>query len=161
MESFERLAAQYQPMIHKIIRTLSIYKNLDEFYQIGLIALWDASNRFESNKGNFTNYAYTFIKGRILTELSRSRKLEERNIFQEEEFWDLIPDSVMEQSLESDCLDSLCYTLTTQQRKWLEYTCLECLTINEIAEREKVSVSAVKNWRAGARRKLSDRKIEF
>lgn len=156
MESFEQLSAQYQPMIHKIIRTLSIYKNQEEFYQIGLIALWDASKRYDAKKGNFTNYAYTFIKGRIMTELSKTKKLEERYIFPEEEFWDLITDSEKVQPLEKHVLGSLCYALTDHQRKWLEYTCLDSLSVKEIAQMEKVSVSAVKSWRAGARRKLKD-----
>ncbi|WP_442598754.1 sigma-70 family RNA polymerase sigma factor [Neobacillus sp. D3-1R] len=156
MESFEELAVQYQPMIYKIIRSLSLYKNKDEFYQIGLIALWDASKAFDANKGNFTNYAYTFIKGRILTDLNKTKKLEERNIYPEEEFWEMIPNSEQENPMEELLLESHCHTLTPHQRKWLYYTCVDQLTVKEIAEKERVSISAVKNWRAGARKRLEE-----
>jgi hypothetical protein len=33
LESFEQLTKQYTPMIHKIINSLHIYKNRDEFFQ--------------------------------------------------------------------------------------------------------------------------------
>ncbi|MDP4171531.1 MAG: sigma factor, partial [Bacillota bacterium] len=63
MESFEELSEQYTPMIHKIMNTLHIFKNKEEFYQLGLIALWEANERFDPQKGSFTTFAYSYIKG--------------------------------------------------------------------------------------------------
>ena len=70
---FERLSAQYSNMIHSIIHSLHIYKDHDDFYQIGLIALWNASENFDEEKGKFSTYAYSFIKGRILTHLKKEK----------------------------------------------------------------------------------------
>ena len=50
---FEQLAANYSKMIYSIIHSLGIYKNQDEFYQIGLISLWEASQQFDEQKGLF------------------------------------------------------------------------------------------------------------
>lgn len=47
-------------MIYQIIRSLHIYKNEEEFYQIGLIGLWEAQQRFDEQKGRFFNFAYSF-----------------------------------------------------------------------------------------------------
>lgn len=154
MESFEQLAEQYEPMIHKIIQSLHIYKNQDEFYQHGLIALWEASSRFDQEKGSFTSYAYSYIKGRCLTELRKSSKEEEKYLCPQEEFWKLIEDPSPVQSVADELLHSCGDTLTPKQQKWLVLTAQYGLSARDIAEQENVSVSAVKQWRAGARAKL-------
>lgn len=158
LESFEYLSLQYQPMIHKIMRSLHIYKNKDEYYQIGLIALWEASNRFDADKGNFTTYAYTFIKGRILIEMGKNIKLEEKMVCPEEDYWEYIEDPCAIHPLEENLLLSYCTNLTENQTKWVMYAFLQNLTINEIAELKQVSPSAVKSWRCGARERLKAQK---
>ena len=131
-----------------------LYKNHDEFYQHSLIALWEASQRFDPNKGSFTNYAYTYIKGFLLMELKKSQQEHERYLQPGEEFWDLVEDSHSDDPLQKETLLTYCETLTPNQKKWLLYTVCDHLTIKEIAELEKVSPSAVKNWRSGAREKV-------
>ncbi|MED3563079.1 sigma-70 family RNA polymerase sigma factor [Bacillus xiapuensis] len=160
MESFDELVVQYKPMIHKIINTLHIYKNWDEFYQQGLIALWKASNRFDPEKGNFTNYAYNYIRGFLLLELTKANKYEENCICPKEEFWNSVEDIVIDHPLEVENILSYCTAMTPNQKKWVLYTALQDLSIKEISEREKVSMTAVKNWRAGAREKLKEKIIQ-
>jgi RNA polymerase sigma factor (sigma-70 family) len=154
LESFEQLAIQYEPMIQRILYSLHIYKNKDEFHQHGLIALWEASKRYNPEKGNFTTYAYRYIKGFLLMELTKKTLESERTIYPKAEFWENVvaPDS--EELLEENVLVSYCHTLTPNQSKWLLKTVLGGLSVSEIAEMEKVSISAVKSWRKGARGKL-------
>lgn len=154
MESFEELAKQYEPMIYKIMNLLHIYKNKDEFFQLGLVGLWEAKLRFDPNKGEFTNYAFTYIKGLFLTELTKTRKQEERMVYPKDDFWEVIEDPCPVQPLEVKLLLTYCESLTAQQTKWVLYTCLDGLSIKEIAAKEGVSISAVKMWRKGARCKL-------
>lgn len=155
MESFEQLAIQYEPMIQRIIYSLHIYKNKDEFRQQGLIALWEASKRLEPAKGNFSTYAYHYIKGYILTELTKETLELERTFHPKEEFWECAEAfCTAEEPLENEILMQYGRHLTPNQRKWLFLTTLEGLSVSEIAEKEKVSLSAVKNWRKGARDKL-------
>lgn len=156
MESFEELATQYEPMIHKILIDLHIYKNREEFIQLGLICLWEARENFNPDKGNFTNYAYSRIKGKFQSAMSKENKYGERFIYQQDEFWDYIEDPSDEQHFEMDTILSLCRTfkLTPNQIKWVQYTLNDDLSIAEIAEKEKVSPSAVKAWRKGAKEKL-------
>ncbi|MGD6843007.1 sigma-70 family RNA polymerase sigma factor [Bacillus infantis] len=154
MENFKMLAEQYQPMIRKIIRTLSIYKNEDEFLQIGLIALWEAHENFQPEKGEFTNFAYTTIKGKFLTEMTRTNREEEQKVYAKEEFWETIEDAHSEVPFEKKLILSYCGRLTENQTKWVLYTVLDDLTVPEIAAREKVSLSAVKAWRKGAKERL-------
>ncbi|MCM3243817.1 sigma-70 family RNA polymerase sigma factor [Cytobacillus firmus] len=73
MESFEQVAAQYEPMIHQIIRSLSIYKNQEEYFQIALIRLWEAWNLFDHTQGKFLTFAYTIVKQKLIDELRKTR----------------------------------------------------------------------------------------
>lgn len=81
MESFEQLVEQYIPMMHKIIHSLNIYKNKEEFYQLGLIALWEASKRYDPKKGKLASYVYMYIKGYLLMELKKINKNSERSFY--------------------------------------------------------------------------------
>jgi RNA polymerase sigma factor (sigma-70 family) len=156
LESFEQLASQYEPMIQQIIHSLHIYKNKDEFHQHSLIALWKASKLFDPAKGNFSTYAYHYIKGYLLMELSKATVVADRTILQKEEFWENASANYTDDPLAENFLLSYCQeqALTTNQRKWLMLTVLGGLSIKEIAAKEKVSISAVKLWRKGARDKL-------
>lgn len=141
-------------MITSIIRSLHIYKNKDEFFQTGLIALWEATRGFDPEKGNFEGYAYSFIRGRIMSELTKASIIADRNVHPSEEFWELAGEAAEDETLTELLLLSYCSSLTENQKKWVLYTCLDSLSIKEIAEKEKVSISAVKSWRKGAKEKL-------
>jgi RNA polymerase sigma factor (sigma-70 family) len=152
--SFDQLVEQYNPMIHKIIQSLNIYKNQEEFYQTGLIGLWEANKFFDASKGTFTNYAYTYIKGKLLTEMSNSNLLDERMLYPKEEYWETIEDQDASQPLEHEQLLSYCRSLTEKETKWVLATYLHDLSMKEIAKRENVTVSAVKQWKQGALKKI-------
>jgi RNA polymerase sigma factor (sigma-70 family) len=154
LESFEQLAIQYEPVIQRIMYSLHIYKNRDEFRQDGLIALWEASKRFDPAKGNFPTYAYHYIKGYILMELTKETLESVRTFYPKNEFWENAVAFYKEEPLVEDILVEHCHTLTPNQGKWLLLTVLEGLSVSEIAEKEKVSLSAVKSWRKGSRDKL-------
>lgn len=154
MESFDQLARQYEPMIHKIIHSLHIYKRRDDFVHIGLISLWEASLSYDITKGEFKNYAYSFIRGRILQEMNRNNKYEERSIYPKDEYWETVEDNSLVTPLEEEFLLSYCKGLTEKETKWVLYTCIDFLSIREISEKENVSLSAVKQWRKGAKQKL-------
>lgn len=154
MEGFNELAEQYRPMIFHVLQSLNIYKNEDEFFQVALIALWEAQARFDPEKGKFSTYAYSFMKGRIMTELTKQSKMEEGNSYPDEAFWETKQDEKEQPPLQLATLLSYCDRLTKKQKQWVIYTFYFGMSIREIAEEEKVSLSAVKKWRAGALAKI-------
>jgi RNA polymerase sigma factor (sigma-70 family) len=154
MESFDQLARQYKPMINKIIHSLHIYKNKEDYFHSGLVGLWEAAEAFNPEKGDFTNYAYSLIKGRILNEMNRNNKQEERSVHPKEEYWETVEDDHPSNPLETEFLLCYCDGLTEKETKWVIYTYVDFLSVAEIAEKENVSASAVKQWRSGAKRKL-------
>jgi RNA polymerase sigma factor (sigma-70 family) len=161
VESFNELVAQYQPMIHKIIQSLHIYRNEDEFYQTGLIALWEASQSFNESKGSFSNYAYAYIKGKMLTQMSQNNQHQEKHVLPEMEFWECIEDQGSSLFLEKETILTYCEGLTGKEAKWVMASFIEQLTNKEIAEKENVSISAVKQWKSGALRKMKERTVNY
>jgi DNA-directed RNA polymerase len=155
VEHFNEIVKQYEPMIHKIILTLGIYKNREEFFQTGLIALWQAAERYDQERGAFSSFAYSYIKGHLQTEMTKRNKHDEHYVSVDDESWALIPDLSCKLPFEWEDLD--CEGLTDKEKKWLIYTVIQGLTIKEIATIENVSPSAVKLWRSGARKRLRDR----
>ena len=87
-------------------------------------------------------------------ELSKATKESERSIYPKGVFWENAVDPYSENLLEKEILFSYCHNLTPHQKKWFLFSTLEGLTVSEIAKSEKVSVSAVKSWRKGARERL-------
>ncbi|GIN22213.1 MAG TPA: RNA polymerase subunit sigma-24 [Bacillus bacterium] len=154
MEGFTELIEQYRPMIYHIIYSLNIYKNEDEFFQIALIALWEAKERFDPEKGKFSTFAYSYIKGRMMTELTRQSKVEEGTVYPDEAFWEMRKDEREQPPLQLTTLLSYCVGLTKKQENWVVYTFYLGMSMREIADEEKVSLSAVKKWRAGAIKKI-------
>ncbi|MFC0469147.1 hypothetical protein ACFFHM_00825 [Halalkalibacter kiskunsagensis] len=49
-KSFEEVLTLYQSIIRKQFVALRLYKDYDEFYQIGCIALWNAYQNFNPEK---------------------------------------------------------------------------------------------------------------
>jgi len=144
---FERLHQQFEPMIYHAMRKLGIYKNQHEFYKVGCIALWEASLRFNKEKGEFKSYAYSYMMGRMKSALTEDKKMEERES-QSEDIW--IEDETTFGDFSTVLWDSLfkdvSSLLSENQRKWVRAYCLYGSTPSEIAEDEGVSVAAVKGW---------------
>ena len=75
MMNFEDVLEQYEPMISASMRKLNIYRDHESFRQAGRVALWQAWNRFDETKGNFTPFAYRSIRGAMLDELKKENHL--------------------------------------------------------------------------------------
>jgi len=150
---YQLLAEQYTPMIYHTLKKLSIYKNKEEFIQIGLVSIWEARQNFNEEKGRFSSYLYMHMRGRFLDELKRRSKEEQQTVYPEEAFWETVGIQMLETD-EEHYIRTLCTTLTAKETKWVMYFCIQQLTTAEIAAKEHVSKSAVKAWKKGAVEKL-------
>lgn len=159
MESFEELSQKYSPMIHRIIHSLNIYKNKEEYLQLGLISLWKASQRYNFDKGNFSSYAYSYVRGSLMNEMTTKNQKEEKMVYPKNEFWELIEDDSPVYFLEEDLLFDYCRRskLSENQTKWVLYTFIKGFSVRDIADIENLSISAVKRWKEGAMEKLKKR----
>ncbi|MBA2877748.1 DNA-directed RNA polymerase [Anoxybacillus kamchatkensis] len=146
--SFEKIVDEYRPLISYMIRKLHIRRHVDEYMQIGLIALWEAYERYDETKGSFCTFAFKMIRWRIVSQLRKETKnvyvpLPEEYVLKEDV--DFFANIVWE--------DALQY-LTPRERIWLIRHVIEGKTLKQIADEEGVSINAVKQWRMSAVKKL-------
>lgn len=156
MEEFEKVAEQYTPLIHHMIKRLNIYKEKDEFIQIGLIALWEASRAYDSAKGQFLSYAFMTIKGRMLSHMQKSNKIHMREQLKETGMDNLVQDEYRMLMLECLIPRTFLNTLTKNQSCWLIQHIHYGKTTKEIAADCQTTTASVKSWKRTTIKKLQD-----
>ena len=148
MEDFDRIAERMRPLIWSIINGLNIYKDEEEFYQIGLIALWKALQVYDPKKGNFDTFAYSYIRGMILTELNKSRKKEDRETFFSDDYEMIsIPDERGEEFEREIHFLEFVNKFPEKLSRFIIMHFVEEKTLKEIANQLGVSYSTVKLWK--------------
>ncbi|MCD5324116.1 MULTISPECIES: sigma-70 family RNA polymerase sigma factor [Pontibacillus] len=153
-EDFSELVEQFTPMIHHIIHKLRIRDPHKDFYQEGLLALWEAGENYQEEKGKLSSYIYFIVRNRLISKMRKENRIAEKD--------EVVTLLLEEESVYYDssfAVDPYLYqgivgTLTGNQRKWFDGFVLRELTIKEIAEREGTTQQAVKNWGRLAREKL-------
>lgn len=150
LTDFESVLAQYEPMISATIRNLNIYRNHEQFRQAGRIAVWQAWQRYEEEKGHFAPYASRSIRGAML-DLLRSDHQFETHVVQTED--ELLLTYVEEES------DAFFYNnwaaglieaveqLTESERELIQWFFVEGYSQAECAEKAKISVAGIKKKR--------------
>lgn len=149
-QSFLKVLEQYDKLIKNQIKSLNIYKNYDEYYQIGLIALWKAWKNYDDRKGKFSAYAYVTVRGSMLEKLRKEAQYEERF----PSFDEQMTDSYFENFLEKELFESYLTTLTEKQKTWAIEAIYNEKPLTQIAKEYETTVEAVKSWRKGALKKL-------
>ncbi|WP_277680159.1 sigma-70 family RNA polymerase sigma factor [Gracilibacillus dipsosauri] len=156
LEEFEEVVKLCGDMIYHHIHRLGIRDPEGEFYQEGLIALWDAYRSYDYTRGKFTTYAYFIIQNR-LKDLIRKKNREKELKEKYEQFVQQDPSQhtyYMEELDDDHLFQQIEKILTPNQLKWLTLHRLAGYSYKEISEMERVSVDAVKNWGRLAKAKL-------
>lgn len=151
MDQFENITEQYAPMISAIIRKLHIYRDFETFRQVGKIALWQAYERFDETKGNFTPFAYRSIYGALLDELKREVRFTGNVMIMENENFEQIEDLRFPDEL-PEWLDNI--LLTIEERNLLEALFVEGRSVVELAALNRLSVAGMKKRRERVLKKL-------
>ncbi|WP_223701206.1 sigma-70 family RNA polymerase sigma factor [Sutcliffiella deserti] len=151
---YGEVLAQYEPMIHKIIRSLHIYYDHEYYYHEATIALWHAWEKFEDEKGSFTSFAYTSIRGKLLNVLNKERRHQQTHLSWKEGLEESLPDTTITIEDQLRELEYYMENLTEYQKIWLVgYICYG-KKLEDLAKEYKTSTSAVKSWRRGAIQKI-------
>lgn len=159
MKEFEEVARNYEPLIRNTIKQLRLYKNIEDMHQIGLIALWEAYEKFDPAKGEFPAYAKATVKGRMLTALKKAKVYDERHVFPKpveegEDYFSVIPNSTEAVPLEKETLSLYLHNLSDRQRFWVEESLFLGKKTREIAEEQGVSQHTVRSWKKEAVKKI-------
>lgn len=76
--AFDKLYKQFVPMIQSIISELHI-KDHAYYHHLGMIALWEAQQRFTSDEpSTFGAYVYVKVRGAMLDEFRRNSRYTDR-----------------------------------------------------------------------------------
>jgi RNA polymerase sigma factor (sigma-70 family) len=155
-KDFEKHVTDMKPIIYSIIRKLNIYKNFEEYYQAGLIGLWDAYRAYDPEKGNFGTFAYHYIRGAILKELNKNRIKEEGEQLVDDYQWQVIANSVVENkdNIKMVELLELLKSLPKKQQQIIDLYYFKGIKLIEIAEFFGVSYQTVKLWHRNVIREL-------
>lgn len=85
MKDLEKLIFENENIIKKVIFKLKIYRDLDEYMQVGRIALWQASKKYDGTKGDFAMFAYMTVKFAVVRALSKSNYVSQHEYVVEED----------------------------------------------------------------------------
>lgn len=169
--SFEEIFEQNKRRIHYHIHKLNIRDPHQDFFQEGLVALWNAYETHQPDKGPMATYFNFIIRNRLIDKVrqesrhqdnkeklihNRKIDMENGNRFRRTEtdyplveVKDLpIEDGHMWQTLKNN--------LTANQWKWVDYFIVKELPVKDIAYLENKSEDAVKSWGKQVRKKLRD-----
>lgn len=167
-ENFDQFFREHEARIHFQIRRLRIPEYLyEEFYSVGLVALWNGYENFKPGKGNIGTYLNYQIRFRLIDHLRKSVRDDEKvEMYRQHALTELFDGN----HFRKDRLPLISSTglplsnepfweevrrhLTEKQWKWVKYFIIADLSIKEIAEIEGVAPSAVKSWGQEVRRKL-------
>ncbi|WP_174614720.1 sigma-70 family RNA polymerase sigma factor [Virgibacillus ihumii] len=170
--SFEEIFEQNKRRIHFQIHKLNINDPHEEFFQEGLIAMWNAYEKYQPDKGPMATYFNCIIRNRLIDHLRKEtthQNIQEKAI--KEELTQITEGNhhslrgkvdlrlVSEQSLpltDPALWKSLKSHLTERQWKWIYYHIIEDMSYTEIAVTENTTVEAVKSWGKQVRMKLRD-----
>ncbi|MCD8511021.1 MAG: sigma-70 family RNA polymerase sigma factor [Bacillus sp. (in: Bacteria)] len=152
---FEECCQKYTPMIHSIITKWRLGRESDEYFQIGLVALYEAWSKYEKAVGEFAPFAYSYITGRIKNEIARNDRWQKRILIME-------PDEVERLAPLVDREDDLVgltmwldeIPLLDKERLWLKAAVLYGLKPSDVASLYGYNVHTVKSWRQSAVKKL-------
>lgn len=172
--TFEEIFKQNERRIHYHIHKLNIRDPHQDFFQEGLVALWNAYKTHEPDKGPMATYFNFTIRNRLIDKVRKDTRLTENdekvimknmkelddgNHFSTSEAVYPLVDTSDIPVHDSYLWNQLKDNLTTNQWKWIDYYIVKDMSIKEIANLENKSEDAVKSWGRQARKKLRNEKF--
>lgn len=151
MNTIEEVLQQYSPMISAMIRKLNIYRDFENYRQIGEVALWQAWLRFDKSKGEFTPFAYRTIQGAMLDELNRENRFTLRFEVMEEAGVNE-PANFLEEDILPEWLEQV--DLSATEKVLLQNLFIDHSSMSELAAQYGISKSALKKRKTRTLKKI-------
>ncbi|MFC3884681.1 sigma-70 family RNA polymerase sigma factor [Bacillus songklensis] len=152
--TFEEALVQYTPMVHHLLKKLRIYKDFEDYIQLAFIALWEAYEKFDPEKGAFSAYAYMTMKGHLLMALKKQIKYAEHNKPLNEAVLGIIEAERNNVPLEQEILYLYYRGLTEGEKTYIHEHIINDRPLHDIAAEHQVKLDAVKWWGRSAKKKL-------
>ncbi|MDG5789349.1 sigma-70 family RNA polymerase sigma factor [Evansella sp. AB-P1] len=154
--TFEACCEKYMPIVFAAVKKWNLGREVDEYVQIGRIALYDAWCKYDLASGPFAPYAQSYIHGRIKRAIANQDKWSQHYQTTEPfilaELSPAAPFSEEELLLLKEWIKTT--PLSKREKLWVEEGIFYGYKPQEIAKRHKVSITTVKSWRKQAIKKL-------
>lgn len=168
---FKDIVKKNERRIHYYIHRLQIRDPHDEFYQEGLVALWNAYNTYEEDKGPMGTYFNYVIRNRLIDQIRKTERTRTRDdqskSYSEIELSDGNHKTQISTSVplpknekfplpNDEIWNSVRSQLTDRQWAWVYYFIIKRWSQKEIAEHLDTTVAAVNSWARQVRKKLNN-----
>lgn len=152
MKDFEQCLEQFEPMISATMRKLHVYRDFEQFRQVGRIALWQAWERFDHEKGAFPAYASRSIWGAMLDYMKRENRFSDYVVQTEDEqlldYVELHQEAFCEEvDKRLSQLIRVLPQLTKDERRLINWLYVDKITQKDCATKLGLSVPGVKKRR--------------
>ncbi|GAA0451458.1 sigma-70 family RNA polymerase sigma factor [Alkalibacillus silvisoli] len=151
-QSFEDIYIKYKRMIHYQIHKLNLRDPHQEFFQEGIIALWEAHQKY-GHDPTFPKLATIHIRSRLIDLIRKQKRIQDKEAL--DEFIQEQP--VLNNNIEHydpQFWSTVRKHLSDKQWIFIQKRIIEGHSIKEIAQQEEASIDAVKGWGQAAKRKL-------
>ncbi|SFD87923.1 RNA polymerase sigma factor, sigma-70 family [Lentibacillus persicus] len=169
--TFEEIFKQNERRIHYHIHKLNIRDPHQEFYSEGLVAMWNAYEKYQPDKGPMATYFNFIIRNRMIDMIRKRQKEQETVTKYKAEHKTVAEDGnyyryndraalVLNVAESASTLENEAFwqdvrsQLSENQWKWVRFFIIEDMSVKDIAAQEGVSAEAVKSWGKEVRRKL-------
>ncbi|MDQ0159366.1 sigma-70 family RNA polymerase sigma factor [Alkalibacillus salilacus] len=151
-DHFDQILDQYKRMIHYHIHRLNIRDPHGDFYQEGMLALWEAWKKY-GETDTFSKMASIHIRSRLIDLIRKRTRIQDREVMKE--FMEEQPFTPIEmEQFDPHFWSSVRAYLTDKQWLFVEKRIIQGYGLAEIAEKEGATIDAVKGWGQAAKRKL-------
>ncbi|TRM12079.1 sigma-70 family RNA polymerase sigma factor [Lentibacillus cibarius] len=169
--TFEEIFQQNERRIHYQIHKMNIRDPHHDFFQEGLVALWNAFETYQPDKGPMATYFNYIIRNRLIDRMrhdTRQHEIHQQTVHEQHtQYTDgnyhrgtegarPIAANHQLQLADSNLWKNLQSQLTDKQWKWVYYAIIQEMSYKTIAEQENTTVDAVKNWGRQVKKKLKD-----
>ncbi|WP_042221785.1 sigma-70 family RNA polymerase sigma factor [Oceanobacillus manasiensis] len=154
--TFEEIYEQNKRRIHYHIHKLNLHDPHKEYYQEGLIAMWQAYEKYNPDKGPMATYFNYTIRNKLIDMLRKQTNESMKITTYLQQQAPLLPKTTAPITYNEvpQLLNEIKSILTEKQWKWFYHAVLMEMPLKEIAKQENVNIEAVKSWAKQARKKL-------
>ncbi|MGM8215469.1 sigma-70 family RNA polymerase sigma factor [Bacillaceae bacterium W0354] len=156
---FADLVKEYERMIYYLIHKLNINDQDGEFFQEGVIALWEAYQKYGDRK-TFGKLAYITINSRLIDLIRKNSRINEHEAVSDYIKEDISHDQNIE-NFDPGFWSTVRNSLTEKQWIFVKKRIIEGKAYKDIAAEENTTIDAVKGWGKEVKRKLQPVLKEF
>ena len=153
MQSIEQIVEQHETLVKRVVFKLNLYQKLEDYLQIGRIALWECIEDYDESLGAFEMFAYMRIKYAIIHALKQAKKYEQFEVVMEQEKLHFQLDQQEGNGKEERYSDWFAL-LNDDERIYLKMIYYEGKTTEDVAKHFGISYEAMKKRRQRLMKKL-------